>query len=102
MAKKKIVEFVGLPGVTEGVTHLSIYPPGTWMPGLDGDHLYKVFVGGCGVGGKKTLAEAKRYLLERAIIYCRQQIERAQKVITHYTILLHRLETDGLREKETA
>lgn len=92
MAKKKIINYRAIPGIGHGYTSLSIYPPSTFINNKD----FAVFVGGCGVGHKATLAEAKAHLLESAKRYCIRRSSDAQAIVEHYDECLKRLECDGL------
>jgi hypothetical protein len=81
----------------EGQVHLGIYTPGTFIDNKD----YQVFVGGCGVGSRKTLAEAEALLLERAISYCTRTINEAEAKALHYRLARGRLTGGGLTGKRT-
>lgn len=96
MAKtSKPINYKPIPasGDKSGYTALSIYPPGAW---IGDDDLFHVFVGGGGVGTKKTLDQAKRYLKKKAIEYCSRQIDDAAKIQAHYQRERDRLFADGI------
>lgn len=77
---KKTIEFAPIQDARRGYTHLQIYPPGTWFDRTD----FRVFVGGCERGGRKTLAVAKAFLLAEAIVECDSRIARAKHEMEHY------------------
>ena len=93
---KEYHDFEPIPGVDgKGYCALQIYKPGTFFGRND---QFGVMVGGCGVGGKKTLREAKAFLLERAIVYCQRIIDESQHKIDYYGKQIERLRAEGLRE----
>lgn len=54
-------------------------------------HLYACFVGGSGVGHKKTLRSAKQHLLKQAKLRLESNIRHHQAVADHYRGQLRRL-----------
>jgi len=92
MPAPKKIEFRAMPGVRDGMTCLSIYPPGEWMDSPD----FCVFVGGGGVGHTKTRKQAEALLLSKAKEYCTRRMSEAQRVIDHYAAELKRLDDNGL------
>lgn len=93
-ARKKI-EFQSIRSSQSGFIELSIYPPGTF---IDNKH-YSVFIGGCGYGEKKTLKEAKEFLLQCARDYCLREIMSARRNETHYRFQLRHLSKVGLEPR---
>lgn len=85
-----------LPDVKFGCeTVLSIRPPGAWFDNPD----YVVFVGGNGVGSRKTLIEAERLLHLEAIAYCRRRQAEAEVIGRHYDGLRRKLGREGVRRE---
>lgn len=91
MSAKNEIKFEPMPGPHGGLTHLGIYTPDPACI-FTRDGTYAAFVGGCGWGHSKTLAGAKRLLLDSARIYCQRQIDKAETVIAHYRVQLAKLE----------
>jgi hypothetical protein len=90
---KTIYAYDSLPCVDRcGHIALNIYPPGTFCDNTD----FGVFVGGCGVGHRKTLKGAQDYLLEAAKRQVIKRIEEAEKTAEHYEKVLEHLDRQGL------
>ena len=77
----------------QGYTALNIYLPGKFMPDAQD---WAVLVGGCGVGHRNSVEEARVLLLKEAKRYCQRQITEAQRILVHYSNQLEKLERDGL------
>jgi hypothetical protein len=78
---KDRIEFKPMKQKSGGEVALSIYPPGKFINNKG----YHVFVGGCGVGEKSTLEEAKELLLQKAISYCERRMDQAAEIIDEYS-----------------
>lgn len=93
--RRKAMDFVAIRegGRYGGQIALAIYPPGTWFDSKE----FTIFVGGCGVGRRRTLAAAKKRLLELAVGECNKRIDEAQAEIDHYRRERAVLGTFGLR-----
>lgn len=94
MATPGPISYGSIPATNKGSCMLQIYPPGTWQdqPG------YHVFVGGCGVGVRRTMNAAEGLLLAEAIDYCNRAISDAAKIERHYEKQVQALRRDGLRK----
>ena len=87
------IQFKAVPDRQEGrALMLSISPPGTWFD----DPEYVVFVGGNGIGRRKTQKGAEVLLLEGAKTYCKRRMAEAQAELAHWGAALKRLEARGL------
>lgn len=96
---KKKLEFESIRQ-PNGEVCLTIYPPGEFLKGSEAANKgWSVFVGGSGNGERKTLEEAKKFLLERAIQYCDRRIQEALKEIIHYGVEKQKLLDQGLVPK---
>lgn len=91
---RKALHYKGIPGVKEGVTCLSIQPPGSWFS----EPRYVVFVGGCGVGSATTKKAAEQILAEHARASMERHIRDARRVIQHYETQLARFTLQPARE----
>lgn len=91
---KKRIHFESIPDTGHGYFALQIYPPGTWFNRPQ----FHVFIGGVGVGRRRTLASAKKFLLAEAIATCDSQIASAKAKIEHYERERQKLVKHGLRK----
>lgn len=87
-----MIAYKPIPQPGGGIYALDIYRPGEWMRNKG----YSVLLGGGGHGERKTLAAAKAFLLERAIMYCDRKIEEAKKSVEHYEAQKQLLVKKGL------
>lgn len=88
------VEFKPIKQKNGGSIHLSIYYPGKFINNKG----FLIMVGGCGYGEKKTLEDAKKYLLSCAIERCEFMIKSAQDTIKEYQTHRNNLIKKGLEE----
>ena len=81
-----------IPGIDgKGRMILSIQPPGTWFDSKN----YEVLVGGCGVGGHKTLAGAIVLVQQRAIERLENQAAEGSRRAEYAEAQLRRIRNEG-------
>ena len=80
MKKITLTRFDSIPQPQGGRIHMSI----THGDVFGRDDEYHVFLGGCGVGQRPTLKEAKELLLERAAERLKFDIQRVEAEAAHY------------------
>jgi hypothetical protein len=97
MRKDRALEYGAIPGHLNGQTHLTIWPPGTWIRNED---YYLVMVGGCGVCQANTLEEAEAELLAYAIRLCDNYAKAAIEKAMHYTEQKKKLLANGIKRTE--
>lgn len=91
MPKVLKYEPVRVPG---GLLHMEIRPPGSWFNNID----YRVFIGGSGRGGYKTLAKAKKALLRMALAELEDRQAEYELKAGWYHDSYVELEAKGLRK----